>query len=73
MIRRDLPSDVQAALGIAAGEVKKAMKEAVTTSIHEYKKIMDYFVPLLKELFQRADLKGGMSLEKLILEKIIRT
>lgn len=60
LVRRDLQSDIQSALAAASEEVKKAMKEAVTTSIHEYRKIMDYFARLLKQLFQRANLKGDV-------------
>ena len=60
--RRDVNADIQSALSDAAGEVENAMKEAVTSSIHEYRRIMDYFAPLLKELFQKANMKGSMLL-----------
>jgi hypothetical protein len=50
---------VQAALSASSVEVKSAMKDAVTTSIQEYKKIMDFFASRLKILFQKANFKGS--------------
>ena len=49
----------ESALSAASQEVKAAMKEAVTTSITEYRKIMDFFAIKLKSLFQRANFKGS--------------
>ena len=42
------------------------MKDAVTTSIEEYKKIMDYFASRLKLLFQKANFKGSKNYIKVI-------
>ena len=42
--------------------MKAAMNEAVTASIIEYKKIMDFFAKGLKTMFQRANFKGGKAL-----------
>ena len=57
--RRGIAYDAQTALSAASVEVKSAMKDAVTTSIEEYKKIMDFFATRLKELFQKANFKGS--------------
>lgn len=54
---------VESALSAASEEVKAAMEEAVTTSILEYKKIMDFFAKGLKKMFQRANFKGGKTLQ----------
>jgi hypothetical protein len=57
--RRATAYDVQTALSAASVQVKNAMKDAVTTSIEEYKKIMDFFASRLKLLFQKANFKGS--------------
>lgn len=58
--RRGTTFDVQAALSASSVEVKSAMKDAVTASIQEYKKIMDFFASRLKILFQKANFKGNV-------------
>ena len=59
--RRGTAYDIEKALSAASVEVENAMKDAVTTSIEEYKKIMDYFASRLKLLFQKANFKGNVS------------
>ena len=62
-MRRGTAFANQEALFLASEKVKSAMKEAVTTSIKEYKNVMDFFASRLKELFKKANFKGGNSFD----------
>ncbi|XP_028402542.1 uncharacterized protein LOC114525410 [Dendronephthya gigantea] len=60
LTRRGTAYAIQDALSQASEEVRNAMKEAVTTSIKEYKNVMDFFASRLKELFKKANFKGDV-------------